>query len=63
VILSDIAVGVVLQARERARRFGLDFDLLVADAEALPFADASSTSSTSTTASTTSSDRPLPSPR
>jgi ubiquinone/menaquinone biosynthesis C-methylase UbiE/uncharacterized protein YbaR (Trm112 family) len=41
VILSDIAVGVVLQARERARRFGLDLDLLVADAEALPFADAS----------------------
>jgi SAM-dependent methyltransferase/uncharacterized protein YbaR (Trm112 family) len=41
VILSDIALGVVLQARERARRFGLDFDLLVADAEALPFADAS----------------------
>jgi ubiquinone/menaquinone biosynthesis C-methylase UbiE/uncharacterized protein YbaR (Trm112 family) len=41
VILSDIAVGVLLQARERARRFGLELDLLVADAEALPFADAS----------------------
>jgi ubiquinone/menaquinone biosynthesis C-methylase UbiE len=41
VILSDIALGVVLQARERATRFGLDFDLLVADTEALPFADAS----------------------
>jgi ubiquinone/menaquinone biosynthesis C-methylase UbiE/uncharacterized protein YbaR (Trm112 family) len=41
VILSDIAVGVVLQARERSRRFGLDLDLVVADAEALPFADAS----------------------
>jgi SAM-dependent methyltransferase len=41
VILSDIAVGVVLQARERARRFGLDLELVVADAEALPFADAS----------------------
>jgi SAM-dependent methyltransferase len=41
VILSDIAVGVVLQARERARRFGLDLGLVVADAEALPFADAS----------------------
>jgi ubiquinone/menaquinone biosynthesis C-methylase UbiE len=40
-ILSDIAVGVVLQARERARRFGLELDLVVADAEALPFADAS----------------------
>jgi len=41
VILSDIALGVVLQARERARRFGLELDLVVADAEALPFADAS----------------------
>jgi ubiquinone/menaquinone biosynthesis C-methylase UbiE/uncharacterized protein YbaR (Trm112 family) len=41
VILSDISVGVVLQARERARRFRLEFDLVVADAEALPFADAS----------------------
>jgi len=41
VILSDIAVGVVLQARERARRFGLDLELVVADAEVLPFADAS----------------------
>jgi ubiquinone/menaquinone biosynthesis C-methylase UbiE/uncharacterized protein YbaR (Trm112 family) len=39
VILSDIALGVVLQARERARRFDLDLDLVVADAEALPFAD------------------------
>jgi SAM-dependent methyltransferase len=41
VILSDISLGVVLQARERARRFGLELDLVVADAEALPFADAS----------------------
>jgi ubiquinone/menaquinone biosynthesis C-methylase UbiE/uncharacterized protein YbaR (Trm112 family) len=41
VILSDIALGVVLQARERSRRFGLDLDLVVADAEALPFTDAS----------------------
>lgn len=41
VILSDISLGVVLQARERARRFGLDIGLLVADAEALPFRDAS----------------------
>jgi ubiquinone/menaquinone biosynthesis C-methylase UbiE len=31
----------VLQARERARRFGLDLDVVVADAEVLPFADAS----------------------
>jgi hypothetical protein len=41
VILSDISLGVVCQARERARRFGLDLELVVADAEALPFADAS----------------------
>jgi SAM-dependent methyltransferase len=41
VILSDISLGVVLQARERAKRFGLDITLLVADAEALPFRDRS----------------------
>jgi SAM-dependent methyltransferase len=41
VILSDISLGVVLQARERARRFGLDIELVVADAEALPFRDSS----------------------
>jgi ubiquinone/menaquinone biosynthesis C-methylase UbiE len=41
VILSDISLGVVLQARERARRYRLELDLFVADAEALPFADAS----------------------
>jgi ubiquinone/menaquinone biosynthesis C-methylase UbiE/uncharacterized protein YbaR (Trm112 family) len=41
VILSDLSLGVVLQARERARRFGLELDLVVADAEALPFADSS----------------------
>jgi SAM-dependent methyltransferase/uncharacterized protein YbaR (Trm112 family) len=41
VILSDISLGVVLQARERARRFGLDITPVVADAEALPFRDAS----------------------
>ena len=41
VILSDISLGVVLQARERARRYGLELDLVLADAEALPFADAS----------------------
>jgi ubiquinone/menaquinone biosynthesis C-methylase UbiE/uncharacterized protein YbaR (Trm112 family) len=41
VILSDISLGVVLQARERARRYGLDLMLVVADAEALPFRDAS----------------------
>jgi ubiquinone/menaquinone biosynthesis C-methylase UbiE/uncharacterized protein YbaR (Trm112 family) len=41
VILSDISLGVVLQARERARRYRLELDFVVADAEALPFADAS----------------------
>jgi len=41
VILSDISLGVVLQARERAKRFGLDITLVVADAEALPFRDGS----------------------
>jgi SAM-dependent methyltransferase/uncharacterized protein YbaR (Trm112 family) len=41
VVLSDISLGVVLQARERARRFGLDIKLVVADAEALPFQDSS----------------------
>jgi ubiquinone/menaquinone biosynthesis C-methylase UbiE/uncharacterized protein YbaR (Trm112 family) len=41
VILSDISLGVVLQARERAKRYGLDLDLVVADAERLPFRDAS----------------------
>lgn len=41
VILSDISLGVVLQARERALRYGLEIALLVADAEALPFRDAS----------------------
>jgi ubiquinone/menaquinone biosynthesis C-methylase UbiE/uncharacterized protein YbaR (Trm112 family) len=41
VILSDISLGVVLQARERVRRFGLEIMIVVADAEALPFRDAS----------------------
>jgi SAM-dependent methyltransferase len=41
VILSDISLGVVLQARERARRYRLELDFVVADAEALPFVDAS----------------------
>ena len=41
VILSDISLGVVLQARERARRYDLETGLIVADAEALPFRDAS----------------------
>lgn len=41
VVLSDISLGVVLQARERALRHGLEIALVVADAEALPFRDAS----------------------
>ena len=41
VILSDISEGVVRQAHERVRRFGLDIELVVADAESLPFADRS----------------------
>jgi ubiquinone/menaquinone biosynthesis C-methylase UbiE/uncharacterized protein YbaR (Trm112 family) len=39
VVLTDISLGIVRQAAERARRFGLDFDLVVADAEDLPFRD------------------------
>ncbi len=41
VVLTDISLGVLRQAAERARRFGLDFDLVVADAENLPFRDGS----------------------
>jgi ubiquinone/menaquinone biosynthesis C-methylase UbiE/uncharacterized protein YbaR (Trm112 family) len=41
VIASDISIGVLLQARERAARFGLEIALVVADAEALPFRDRS----------------------
>ena len=41
VIATDISLGVLRQAAERARRFGLDLDLVVADAENLPFRDGS----------------------
>jgi SAM-dependent methyltransferase len=41
VIASDISIGVLLQARERATRFGLEISFVVADAEALPFHDRS----------------------
>lgn len=41
VIVSDISFGVLQQAQERSRRFGLGFELVVADVEALPFADRS----------------------
>ena len=37
VVGMDISMGAVLGARERARRFGLKYDLVVGDAERLPF--------------------------
>jgi SAM-dependent methyltransferase/uncharacterized protein YbaR (Trm112 family) len=37
VVGMDISIGAVLGARERARRFGLEYDLVVGDAERLPF--------------------------
>lgn len=37
VVGMDISIGAVLGARERARRFGLKYDLVVGDAERLPF--------------------------
>jgi ubiquinone/menaquinone biosynthesis C-methylase UbiE/uncharacterized protein YbaR (Trm112 family) len=39
VVLTDISLGVLRQAAERARRFGLDVEIVVADAENLPFRD------------------------
>src|SRR5438445_876797 len=33
----DISLGAVCGAQERARRYGLDYDLIVADTENLPF--------------------------
>jgi ubiquinone/menaquinone biosynthesis C-methylase UbiE/uncharacterized protein YbaR (Trm112 family) len=41
VIASDISVGAAERARERGRRHGLRIAAIVADAERLPFADAS----------------------
>ena len=41
VVLTDISLGVLRQAAERVRRFGLEVDLVVADAENLPFRDES----------------------
>ena len=35
----DISFGALLGAQERARRYGLDYDLLVADSENLPLVD------------------------
>jgi ubiquinone/menaquinone biosynthesis C-methylase UbiE len=41
VIATDISFEALQRARERARRYELNYDLLVADAEALPFASSS----------------------
>lgn len=41
VVLADISPGAAARARERARRFGFDLDVVVADAEQLPFPDRS----------------------
>jgi len=41
VVCSDISLGAARRARERARRHGVDLTPVVADAEDLPFADAS----------------------
>lgn len=38
IIALDLSFDAVLRARERARRYGLEFDLVVGDAENLPFA-------------------------
>ena len=35
----DISLGALRGAQERARRYGLQYDLIVADAESLPFRD------------------------
>jgi SAM-dependent methyltransferase len=39
VVSSDISLGAARRARERARRYGLDITVCVADAEKLPFMD------------------------
>ena len=41
VISSDISLGAAQRARERANRHGVDIDVVVADAELLPFPDRS----------------------
>jgi glycosyltransferase involved in cell wall biosynthesis/SAM-dependent methyltransferase len=40
VVSSDISLGAARRARERAQRYGLNITVCVADAENLPFADA-----------------------
>ncbi len=39
VIVSDISIGAIRRARERARRFGFAMSSIVADVEQLPFVD------------------------
>ncbi len=39
VVALDLSYEAVCRARERARRYGVQFDLVVGDAETLPFAD------------------------
>jgi glycosyltransferase involved in cell wall biosynthesis/SAM-dependent methyltransferase/uncharacterized protein YbaR (Trm112 family) len=41
VVCSDLSLGAALRARERSRRYGVAFEAVVADTEALPFADGS----------------------
>jgi SAM-dependent methyltransferase len=39
VITSDLSPGAALRAQERSRRYGIGFDVMVADVERLPFPD------------------------
>lgn len=41
VITSDVSIGAARRARERARRHHVEYDVIVADVERLPFADES----------------------
>lgn len=41
VVTSDISLGAVRRAQERSRRHGVEFDVVVADVEQLPFDDRS----------------------
>lgn len=41
VVLADISLGAAQRSLERARRFGVEIDVVVADVEHLPFADRS----------------------
>jgi SAM-dependent methyltransferase len=39
VITSDLSPGAAIRAQERSRRYGIGFDVMVADVERLPFPD------------------------